>query len=249
MAEMKTVNQVAKLSGVSVRTLHYYDEIGLLTPTVITAAGYRLYDGSALDRLQQILFYRELDFSLSDIRRILDDPAFDRMEALNGHRALLQLKKERLDRLIGLVDNMMKGEKDMSFADFDQTAIEKARAQYAKEVEERWGGTQAYQESRVKTDAYGKEEWVEAQQEADAIFQDFAAYQQEDPGSPEVQKLVSRWQEHITRRYYACTNDILSGLGTMYTADPRFTENIDRYGEGLASFMGEAIHIYCSSHQ
>ena len=144
---------------------------------------------------------------------------------------------------------MMKGEKDMSFAEFDQTAIEKARAQYAKEVEERWGGTQAYQESRVKTDAYGKEEWVEAQKEADAIFQDFAAYQQEDPGSPEVQKLVSRWQEHITRRYYACTNDILSGLGTMYTADPRFTENIDRYGEGLASFMGEAIHIYCSSHQ
>ena len=249
MAEMKTVNQVAKLSGVSVRTLHYYDEIGLLTPTVITAAGYRLYDGSALDRLQQILFYRELDFSLSDIRRILDDPAFDRMEALNGHRALLQLKKERLDRLIGLVDSMMKGEKDMSFAEFDQTAIEKARAQYAKEVEERWGGTQAYRESRVKTDAYGKEEWAEAQKEADAIFQDFAAHQQEDPGSPEVQKLVSRWQEHITRRYYACTNDILSGLGTMYTADPRFTENIDRYGEGLASFMGEAIRIYCSSHQ
>ena len=137
----------------------------------------------------------------------------------------------------------------MSFAEFDQTAIDKARAQYAKEVEERWGGTRAYRESRVKTDAYGKEEWAEVQKEADAIFQDFAAHRQEDPGSPEVQKLVSRWQEHITRRYYACTNDILSGLGAMYTADPRFTENIDRYGRGLASFMGEAIRIYCNAHQ
>ena len=137
---MKTIRQVAELSGVSVRTLHYYDEIGLLAPAAVTGAGYRLYDAAALARLQQILFFRELDFPLADIRRILDDPAFDRRKAMAGHRALLQLKLERLQRLIGLVDGILdgnitdsatKGETKVDFEAFDQTAVREARSRYA----------------------------------------------------------------------------------------------------------------------
>ena len=157
---MKTIRQVAELSGVSVRTLHYYDEIGLLAPAAVTGAGYRLYDAAALARLQQILFFRELDFPLADIRRILDDPAFDRRKAMAGHRALLQLKLERLQRLIGLVDGILdgnitdsatKGETKVDFEAFDQTAVREARSRYAKEVAERWGGTEAYRESERRT--------------------------------------------------------------------------------------------------
>lgn len=251
---MKTIRQVAELSGVSVRTLHYYDEIGLLAPAAVTGAGYRLYDAAALARLQQILFFRELDFPLADIRRILDDPAFDRRKAMAGHRALLQLKLERLQRLIGLVDGILdgnitdsatKGETKVDFEAFDQTAIREARSRYAKEVAERWGGTEAYRESERRTAAYGEREWAAAQAEMVEVFRDFAAHRKDKPDSEAVQALVARWQETITRRYYPCTKEILSGLGEMYIADPRFTQSIDRYADGLAQFISDAIRIYC----
>lgn len=240
-----TVKQVAEQTGISVRTLHYYDEIGLLKPSEVTNAGYRLYDEDCLYRLQQILFFRELDFSLKDILRILNHPDFDKNEALNKHRKLLMLKRKRLDGLIALVDKTLKGENTMSFKEFDMTEIESVQKQYAREVEERWGDSAAFQESQGKTAKYKKEDWASITAESETIYRAFALHLADDPADPAVQKLVADWQAYITRYFYQCTNDILAGLGIMYVEDERFKQNIDRYGEGLASFMSRAISIYC----
>lgn len=133
----------------------------------------------------------------------------------------------------------------MDFEAFDQTAVREARSRYAKEVAERWGGTEAYRESERRTAAYGEREWAAAQAEMVEVFRDFAAHRKDKPDSEAVQALVARWQETITRRYYPCTKEILSGLGEMYIADPRFTQSIDRYADGLARFISDAIRIYC----
>ncbi|SDM94485.1 MerR family transcriptional regulator [Acetanaerobacterium elongatum] len=242
----KTVNEVARVANVSVRTLHYYDEIGLLRPSALTDSGYRLYDEQALERLQQILFFRELDFPLCDIKRILENPSFNRREALEKHRSLLMLKRKRLDALIGLVDDSLKGEKTMSFKEFDTTEIENAQKQYAEEVKERWGSTDAYTESTKRTGNYNKEDWARITAEGDAIFKAFSQHLGEDSASPAVQKLVGDWQNHITKYYYSCTKEILAGLGEMYTADERFTKNMDKYGAGTAKLMSEAIRVYCA---
>ena len=241
----KTVRQVAELTGISVRTLHYYDEIGLLKPSKTTDAGYRLYDDKALELLQQILFFRELDFSLKQIQGILADANFDKTKALKNHRKLLALKRSRLDNLIALVDKTIKGDTVMSFKEFDTTEIESAQKQYAAEAKEKYGGTAAYQQSQAKTASYGKKEWSAITAEAEALYNKFAAHMDMAPSDPAVQQLTADWQAHITRYYYDCTNEILAGLGEMYVSDPRFTRNIDRYGKGLARFMSQAIQIYC----
>ena len=137
------INQVAALTGVTVRTLHYYDKIGLLKPSQVTEAGYRLYDGAALGKLQQILFFKELDFPLSDIKEIMTDPRYDKKEALLKQKELLLQKRDRLDGLIKLVENTIKGDMDMSFQEFDMTDIETAKSRYAAEVKRRWGTTSA----------------------------------------------------------------------------------------------------------
>ncbi len=240
-----TVHEVAKLSGVSVRTLHYYDEIGLLRPSKITDAGYRLYDDTALARLQQILFFRELDFPLCKIREILDNPAFDQQGALHSHKKLLLLKKQRLERLITLVDNTLKGEPEMSFKAFDMSEIEQAQKQYSDEAKQRWGDTDAYTQSTKRTASYTKEDWARIQSETDAIYEGFAEQMNGDPASPAVQQLVADWQAHISRNFYDCTPEILKGLGEMYVNDERFTKTIDEHAQGLAQFISDAIKVYC----
>jgi len=243
---MKTVKTIARETGISVRTLHYYDEIGLLKPTSVTVSGYRLYDKDDLKRLQQILFFRELDFPLKEIAKIINDPAFDEKSALEKHKKMLELKRNRLDGLIRLVDDTLKGENIMSFQEFDKTEIEALREQYAKETELRWGNTPAYAESLEKTRNYGKTEWQAIQAEAEEIYQAFAANMDQEPSAPQVQKLVKEWQAHITQHYYTCTKEILAGLGQMYVADERFRQNIDRYAPGLSLFMSKAIAFYCA---
>lgn len=240
-----TVAQVAKLTGISVRTLHHYHQIGLLSPSHITAAGYRFYGIKELERLQQILFYKELDFSLEDIARLLDAPGYDKSIALSQHRHLLTLRRKRLDGLITLTDQLLKGETVMSFQEFDMKKIEETKEKYAKEAEERWGGTDAYAQSQKRTNSYNKEDWARIQGEAQAIYDAFAAAMKNDPASDAVQALVARWQQHITHNYYDCTKEILAGLGQMYTADQRFTQNIDKTAPGLAAFISSAIEIYC----
>lgn len=239
------INEVAKLTGVTVRALHYYDEIGLLKPSRITEAGYRLYDREALTALQQILFFRELDFSLQEIREITGRPGYDRREALEKHREILLKKKERLEGLIGLVDRTLKGEDDMSFQEFDKTEIEEMKEKYAAEVRERWGGTAAYQEEREKTAKYDADKWNAVNNEGAALMRAFAEHRSEAPESAAVQELVCRWKDYITNNFYRCTDEILAGLGTMYVNDKRFADNIDKNGAGTAAFMAKAIEAYC----
>ena len=141
------INEVAKLTGVTIRTLQYYDKIGLLKPSEVTDANYRLYNDESLQVLQQILFFRELDFSLKEIKEIMANPNYKKEEALARQRGLLMIKRQRLDRLIELVDNTLKGSERMSFKEFDQTEIIEEKKRYAKEVKERWGTTDAYAES------------------------------------------------------------------------------------------------------
>ena len=247
--EYLSVQETAKLTGITVRTLHHYDAIGLLVPSINPANGYRRYDAANLAHLQQILFLKELDFPLQDIKSILDSPNFNAQEAFLKQRHLLQLKKQQLEKLINLLDTLLQGGMDMSFDAFNKNDIKKAQEQYKQEVLERWGHTEAYAESAKKSASYTEADWQTIQEEADAIYKNFAENMQLSPASPAVQGLVADWQRHISKNFYNCNNTILAELGKMYIADERFTQNIDVYAKGLASFMSKAIAIYCKKKQ
>ena len=240
-----TIGALSRLSGVSVRALHHYDQIGLLRPSEVGNAGYRYDDDEAIERLWQILFYRELDFSLSDIAGIVSSPSFDRMRALTEHQALLMQKRKRLDQLIALVSTALKGEKTMEFKPFDTSEIDAMREQYAEEAKARWGETEAYRESARRTAKYSDEDFARIQAQSGALFSEFAALIGTDPADERIQALVGRWQQLISESYYFCTDEILAGLGQMYIADERFTKNLDRFGAGTAKLMSDAISVYC----
>ena len=237
---MLTVHEVSRLAGVSVRTLHHYDAVGLLKPTCVTQAGYRLYDDAAIKRLQTILFFRELQFSLKEIRTILDDPGFDQKEALRQQIRLLELQKERIGRLISYAQKQMEeGDTDMDFDTFDREELDR----YKEEVKQRWGGTEAYRESEEKA-AAGVQPDAEGLL---AIFRELGAMKTSQPEDPSVQAKVAELQDHISQHFYTCTKEILKGLGEMYAEDERFRRNIDKTGgEGTAVFVRDAIRIYCS---
>ena len=241
-----SVSKTAKLSGVSVRTLHYYDEIGLLKPIETTECGYRYYDRKSLETLQLILFYKELEFPLKDIVKIINLPHYDRKQALKKQKELLLLKEKRLKGLIKLVDDTLKGDDNMSFKQFDLSEIENAKKKYAKEAETLYGDTKEYKESMKKAEAYTDEDMEKINIEMSLIMKEFYNNRNLKADSEKVQKLVEKWQNHITKYYYKCTKEILKSLGMMYVNDERFKENIDRNGEGTAEFMAEAINIYCT---
>lgn len=241
------INEIARLTGVSVRTLHYYDEIGLLKPACVDKwNGYRFYDEKSLERMQEILFYRELDFPLKAISEILSAPDYNKTEALRKQRQLLILKKERLERLIEAIESAEKGEVTMNFDVFDNSEFEAVREKYAEEAKEKWGSTDAYKESVRKTADYSKEKCTEVNSKMEALMKEFADCMKggAKPSDSSAQALVKMWQAFISENYYECTNEILAGLGEMYSADERFAENIDRFGKGTAEFMTEAIRIY-----
>ena len=240
------ISEVAKLSGVTVRTLHYYDEIGLLKPSKTTEAGYRMYSIEDLEKLQQILFFRELDFPLNEIKEIMINPKYDKIEALNKHKELLIEKRKRIDGLVTLIDKTIKGDNNMSFKEFDNSKIEENKRKYAEEVKKRWGNTDAYKEYEKKTGSYDKNSWNTINEEMAEILKEFADNRDKDVNSDIVQSLVEKWRGYITLNFYNCTKEILSCLGLMYTGDERFKENIDKYGEGTAEFMAKAIEIYCA---
>lgn len=240
------IHEVAELSGVTVRTLQYYDQIGLLVPSEVTEVGYRIYHEDDLDRLQQILFFRELEFPLKEIKDIMNNPSYDRLEALRNQKAMLLEKRSRMDRLIRLVEERLGGQQDMSFEEFSMESIENHKKQYAEEVRNRWGNSEAYAEYEKKTKGYSKEDWNSITQGGDRIMGEFAKYRDLSPEDETVQELVARWQNFITTHYYECTKDILAGLGNMYVSDERFRENINKHGEGTAELMSKAIAIYCA---
>ena len=235
------IKEFAEISGISVRTLHYYDEIGLLKPADIDSqTGYRYYDESSLLRMQEILFYRELDFSLKSIKDILSSPNYDKSNALNEQKRLLMLKKERLEGLISAIDRAMKGENIMNA--FDNSEFEKRKA----EAKEKWGATPAYKEYEEKTRDYSRRKWDDLGEGMDQIMSDFAACMRDGnaPDSAEAQQLVKKLQNYITENYYHCSSEILTNLGQMYVADKRFKDNIDKHGDGTAAFICDAINAY-----
>ncbi len=241
-----SVSETAKLMGVSVRTLHYYDEIGLLRPSETSEAGYRFYDGESIEVLQQILFYRELEFSLSDIGRILSQPDFDRKQALRDHRDLLLVKQRHINDLLNLVDETLKGRENMSIEESVFADYEAAKTKYAGEAKERWGASDAYKQSAERDKKRSEDETVAVMKGAGDIFEAFAAAKGKSPSDPDIQALVRRWQSFITDNFYTCNDEIMSGLGEMYVADSRFAENIDRFGPGTAQFIADAIKAYCA---
>lgn len=232
------IKEFAELIGVSVRTLHYYDEIGLLKPSEVDAQnGYRFYDEKSLERMQEILFYRELDFSLKTIAQILSSPDYDKQQALSRQQQLLLAKKERLERLIDALDSLEKGKSFMKNNDY-----EKLKNKYAEEVKQRWGSTAAYKESESRNSDFSKAAVL-----LDAVFGEFAELNcsgispDDEPAKVQVEKL----QQCITDNFYTCTNKILAGLGQMYIADERFKTNIDKHGGGTAEYVSACIKSYC----
>lgn len=241
-----TVSQLARLAGVSVRTLHHYDEIGLLRPSGRSEAGYRLYEQPDLQRLQQVLFFKELGFPLEEISRIVRDPAFDLRAALHMQRRLLTERAVRVQALIGAVDAalaslekgtaMTKEEMFEVFGDFDP-------GKYEDEAHERWGNTDAYKESARRTKRYTKADWERIKAEADQIYRDLAAQLEAGarPTDPAVMDVAERHRAHIDRWFYPCSREMHRGLGELYVNDPRFTATFERIGTGLAEFARDAF--------
>ena len=234
---MKTVKEISRLTGVSVRTLHYYDEINLLKPTKTTDAGYRLYDDTALERLHSILLFRELKFPLGEIKAILDSNGFDKEAALKEQIKLLEMQKNRLDEIIDSARKLlMKGNDNMNFSAFNKSEIDK----YADEAKKKWENTAAYKEFAEKhSDSNDKtEEFMQ-------IFAEIGKIKHLEPDSQTVQGMIKKLQNFITENYYTCTDDILKGLGQMYIADERFKNSIDSAGgNGTAEFTAQAINTY-----
>ena len=240
---MMTVHEVSKISGVSIRALHHYDKIGLLPATEVTKAGYRLYDDKALERLQHILLFKELEFSLKEIKDILDSPGFDRSKALEQQIQLLELRKEHLQNLIDLAWGIKTiGVKNMSFEAFDTKKID----EYAAKAKASWGQTDAYKEYEQKSEGQTKEVQQKLNIEMMDIFAQFGKIKDQKPDSEEAIGLAKKLQDHITENYYTCTNEILQSLGEMYAGGGDFTDNIDKVGgTGTAVFASEAIKALC----
>ena len=240
---MRTVKEVSQSTGVSVRTLHHYDAIGLLKPATVTAAGYRLYDDAALGRLQTILLFRELQFPLKEIKEMLDAADFDPFAALEDQIRLLELRREHLDKLIGHARQIQKtGVMNMDFNAYDTKKLDA----YAAEAKERWGHTDAWKESQKKAKGKTPEDRAAEADGLMDIFRRLGACRTGDPDAAEAQALVRELQEYITDHYYHCTREILFGLGQMYAAGDEMNENIDRAGgAGTGDFARRAIEAYC----
>ena len=249
------VKEVALLSGVSVRTLHHYDRIGLLVPSQRSRAGYRLYSARDLLRLQQVLVQRELGLSLEAIRKHLDDPAFDHRAALLQQRRVLVARSAQTQQMLRAIDRALsmldteqneKGDDEMKtmqalFDGFDPKA-------YEQEASERWGQTEAYRESQRRTQAYTAEDWARYRAENDAVMNALAGAMAagKKPDEPEVMELADQARRVIDRWFYPCSREMHARLADMYEADPRFADNIDKTAAGLTAFLSAAIRANAS---
>ncbi|WP_106495222.1 MerR family transcriptional regulator [Lentibacillus sp. Marseille-P4043] len=243
------VKEVADLVGISVRTLHHYDEIGLLTPESTTESGYRLYSDSDLEALQQILFFKEIGFPLKKIKEIISSPSFDRKEALKLHRKMLLEKRSRLDQMISTIDKTIqhsKGEIDMSakerFEGFDFS-----RNPYEQEARDRWGD-KAVNESNAKVGNMSKGDQKTLEDEFNALYRKLAEIRHEPPESGIAQENIELRFNYLNK-VGTYSLDAFKGLGQMYVEDDRFTKNIDQFGEGLAVFMRDAMAVYADKNK
>jgi MerR family transcriptional regulator, thiopeptide resistance regulator len=240
-----TVTQLSNLAGTSVRTLHYYDEIGLLKPDCIRPNGYREYGEKAVMKLQQILFYRELDLSLNEIKLIISSPDFDVMDALQAHKQALGLRVERLKSLIRTVDNTilhLKGNKEMSKKQLFAAFTEEEEKKYAAEAEQMYD-PEIVRASQKKWKTYTREEKERIGDEGNAVYEAIVAAIPLGPGSPEAQAGVEMWRKHMN--YFWTPNpEQLLGLAEMYNTEARFKANFDKFDPRLAEFMLEAVKVY-----
>ncbi len=241
---MYTVKQLSDLAGITVRTLHYYDEIGLLKPSEVGANGYRYYNTEALFRLQQVLFYREMDLDLEQIKRILDDPGFDLISALRQHRRMLETRVERLKTLMSTIDTTIMhlvGEIHMSKKKiFNGFSAEKQK-QYEEEAVNLWG--EAVRESHKLWNSYTDQEKEAIVQEGGDIYNEIAANMAKGPTSPEIQALLARWHQHL-RNFYEPSIEVLGGLGNMYHDHPDFNDTFTAIHPDLPAFLKQAIAAY-----
>jgi MerR family transcriptional regulator, thiopeptide resistance regulator len=242
-----SVGQVAKDAGVTVRTLHHYDEIGLLSPSGRTSAGYRRYSYDDLGRLQRILAYRRLGFGLEEIAAILDDGSVDPIDHLRRQHALLTGQIEELQQMVAAVEKTMEARKlgiSLNPQEMFEVFGDQDPTQYEDEVRERWGDTEAYRQSRERTSRYTKADWLTIQQEAAANVEKFRGlFLAGVPAdSADTMDAAEEHRQHITRWFYDCGYEIHRGLGSMYVDDERFTRNYDRETPGLAAYIRDAIH-------
>jgi DNA-binding transcriptional MerR regulator len=240
--------ELAKISGVSVRTLQYYDRIGLLKPASYSGAGYRRYDETDALRLQQILFYRELGLEPAEIRRILTKPDFDPLPALESHRVLLKKKAKRLQALLRTVDktiNKLKGEQDMDVREYYQGFSDAEVESMRREAREKYG-EQVVADSEARVMNLGKEKMAAVQAEFDSIYRGIAAAMGKGSDSSEVQAGISRWRE-LMENFSHYTDDMVLGLGRMYSADDRFAAFYRKYHPDMPGFMTAAIEYHVAN--
>ena len=242
-----SVGQVSDLAGVTIRTLHHYDEIGLLSPSGRSAAGYRIYEEVDLERLRQILFYRELGFTLEEIATIVDDPRTDAIGHLRHQRGLLTQRLERLRAMVAAIDHEMEAktmgirltpeERFEVFGDFDP-------GKYAEEAEQRWGGTEALRQAQRRVATYTKEDWLRIKAEEEEVRANLAAAFMAGlaPDSEEAMAAAEAHRRHISRWFYECSYDVHRGLTDMYVSDERFRANYDALAPGLAQFIRDAAY-------
>lgn len=249
----RTIGQVAALTGLTVRALHHYDAIGLVSPSWRSAAGYRLYADADLQRLQQVLLFRELGFALDAVRDLVDAPVQRRRDALLAQRAVLERQRLHADTVLRAVDATLQSidtETSMNTErQFDGYA-QFQNGEYAEEAERRWGGTDAWASSRQRTRHHSKDDWARIQAEADAITAAFldAMQAQDASDSERARALAERHREHIERHFYPCSRAMHANVAALYTADPRFESHYDRHANGLAAYIEAAIRANSLAH-
>lgn len=247
-----TVKELSKMAGVSVRTLHYYDEVGLLKPSFIKENGYRYYEEKELLKLQQILFFRELEFPLEKIKEIMSSPNFNTLVALADQQQLLELKKRRIEKMLTTIHktiHSLKGGEPMSTDDTFSAFNDPTYQKHKDEVQQRWGHTDAYKQSMERVGKMSKEDLDRVKAEGEAITNAIAELMRKEfsPTSPEVQEQTDKFFQHL-RNFYEPSYEMFKGLGQMYVDDARFTEYYEKIAKGLAVFMRDAMAYYADEH-
>ncbi len=244
-----TVQQLATLADITTRTLHHYDAIGLLKPVRNAKNGYRQYGEAELLKLQQIMFFRELEFPLEEIKHILADPHFDLTAALADHRKLIEIKKKRMNDLLKTIDKTIKKinkEKTMHDKELYGGFTKEEYEAYSKEAKERWGDTDAFKQSVGKYEKLTKEERAAMQKAGDDLLKEIVANMSSGAESPEVQALIAKHYDGL-RFFYEPNPELYRGLANMYVDDPRFAATFKKYHPDLPEFMRDAMHVYCNT--
>ena len=249
-----TVGRLAELAGVTVRTLHHYDEIGLVQPSGRTSVGYRVYGAADVERLRQVLLYRRLGFGLREVADLVSDPSADAVTHLRRQRSLLLEQRDRVDAMVAAIDKELEARSmGINLTPEEQLEVfgtDKVGGEWADEAEQRWGDTDAYRQSQRRAASYGKEDWLRIKAEGDAGVQAFAEAMRAGlpAGGLDAMDLAEPHRRHISRYFYDCGYDMQRGLADMYLADERFTANYDSVEPGLARYVHDAIHANADRH-